>query len=157
MKVNLTLKIAHFRLMPLCFGAGSLASVPLASTTNGRIARTQTLLEKWILWECSAHSIEFKQDLFGNISPCTALKLLKNISLWKMWKLASCFGKIWKMINARCGRHRFLRFQGTESGVGHPKLPPSFRGLNFDDFRPPDRHHHHPGESRGIFKNLKCR
>ena len=24
-------------------------------------------------------------------------------------------------------------------------------------FRPPDRHHHHRGELRGIFENLKCR
>ena len=37
-------------------------------------------------------------------------------------------------INARCDRRRFLRFQGTWSGVGHPERSPSCLGLNSDDF-----------------------
>ena len=37
-------------------------------------------------------------------------------------------------INARCDRRRFLRFQGTWSGVGHRKMSPSCRGLNSDEF-----------------------
>ena len=50
------------------------------------------------------------------------------------FKLAFRFGKIWKIINARCGRRRFLRFWSTWSGVGHPEMPPSCPELNSDDF-----------------------
>ena len=50
------------------------------------------------------------------------------------FKLAFRFGKIPKIINARCGRQRFLRFKGTWSGVGHPEMPPLCLELNSDDF-----------------------
>ena len=48
--------------------------------------------------------------------------------------MAFRFGKIPKIINARCGRQRFLRFKGTWGGVGHPEMPPSCLELNSDDF-----------------------
>ena len=58
---------------------------------------------------------------------------LEKIQKWN-FKLAFRFGKILKIINARCGRRRFLRFWSTWSGVGHPEMPPSCLELNSDDF-----------------------
>ena len=57
---NPTIRIIHLRLMALCFGGGSRASAPLASTTNGRIAKTKTLLEMSILWKCRVESTKIR-------------------------------------------------------------------------------------------------
>ena len=57
----------------------------------------------------------------------------EKVQKWN-FKLAFRFGKILKIINARCGRRRFLRFWSTWSGVGHPEMPPSCLELNSDDF-----------------------
>ena len=61
------------RLMALCFGGDSRASVPLASATNGRIARKKTLLEMWRLWGLSS-----VQCVFWLISSQPVLQKCKN-------------------------------------------------------------------------------
>ena len=59
----------------------------------------------------------------------------KNQTLfWAIFRKRPLLLEFRILANARCSPPRFLGFQGTQSGMGNPKMSPSCRELNSDDF-----------------------
>ena len=67
----------------------------------------------WFPETCSKQCWIFSSAQYNYILRCVVMKKkVEKVQKWN-FKLAFRLGKIWKIITARYGRHRFLRFQGT--------------------------------------------